>query len=75
MELKERPSTVDLNGEVYHITDVESVEGDGDDNTLSAFYASKIWYVTTSDGILHDVEVDDLDYRTEHLLSEFVQTM
>ena len=75
IKLEEVPDVVDLNGNIYDISEIESVEGDGDDNTISAFYDSKTWYISTTDGLLHDVERDDLDYRTEYLLSEFVQTM
>lgn len=75
IKLEREPRTVNLNGDVYSLDDIELVEWDGGAESLSAFYKSDTLYVHTTDGYVHDVERADLDTRTEFLLDEFVQTM
>ena len=67
--------TVNLDDNLYDISEVESVEGEGDEEGLKAFYDSDTWFIATTDGLLYEIDRADMDQQTEHLLSEFVQTM
>lgn len=74
-ELVDASFRINLNGKTYEIHDVLDITWDGAADDVNSFFEAETFTVMTEDLEDHEVNRSDLDYQTELLLNEWVQTL
>lgn len=74
-KLEDASKQVILSGKTYEIYDVMDITWDGAADDVNSFFEADTFTVTTEDLEDHEVNRSDLDYQSELLLNEWVQTL